>query len=55
MTVVVSGPQLAARVDDEPVLTGAHAALDVEKTEVEFMAGGDSILFDGLRVWDVRR
>ena len=28
--------------------------MDFDKTEVEFVAGGDSIHFDDLRVWDVR-
>lgn len=46
----VHGAEFAAAIEGRPPLKGTHAAIDVDKTEVEFMAGGDSILFDDLRV-----
>ncbi|HEX8915718.1 MAG TPA: family 16 glycoside hydrolase [Humisphaera sp.] len=55
VTAAVAGGDFAAQVDDGPVLHGRHEAIDTDKTEVEFMAGGGTVSFDDLTVWDVRR
>ncbi len=46
----VSGANFKAEVEGQPPLVGSHSAIDVDKTEVEFLASGDAILFDDLVV-----
>lgn len=48
--VSVRGGEFCATVGDYPMLRGDHVGIDLDKTEVEFLAGGNSILFDDLIV-----
>ena len=49
VTAVVHGGEFAVTLHDHATLKGKHAAIDVDKTEIEFLASGDSILFDDLK------
>jgi hypothetical protein len=51
VTAVVHGEHVAVEIKDHATLKGRHPALDVDKTEIEFLASGDSILFDDLQAW----
>ena len=44
----VRGGQFQVVIDGHTTLEGSHPGIDVAKTEIEFLAGGDSILFDNL-------
>ena len=49
VTALVRGDAFAASVLGHATVSGRHPGIDVEKTEIEFLASGDSILFDDLR------
>ncbi len=49
VTTLVRGEEFVASVLGHATISGRHPAIDVEKTEIEFLASGDSILFDDLR------
>lgn len=49
VAAVAHGPEWAVTLDDVATLKGRHPAIDVDKTEIEFLAGGDSVLFDDLK------
>lgn len=49
LAAVVRGEEFAVTLHDHATLTGRHPAIDVDKTEIELMAGGDAILFDDLQ------
>ena len=51
VTAVVLGEEFAVTVHGHARLKGRHPAINVEKTEIEFLASGDSILFDDLNAW----
>lgn len=53
VSAVVKGEEFAVTLHDHATLKGSHPAVDVDKTEIEFLAGGDSILFDDLKAWTV--
>jgi hypothetical protein len=44
----VRGPHFHVVLDGRTTLEGRHPGIDVAKTEIEFLAGGDSVLFDDL-------
>jgi hypothetical protein len=44
----VRGGHFHAVIDGRTTLEGKHPGIDVAKTEIEFLAGGASILFDDL-------
>lgn len=48
VTAVVHAEEFAVTLHDHATLKGRDAAIQVDKTEIEFLAGGDSILFDDL-------
>ncbi len=48
VTAAVHGGEFGVTLHGHATLKGAHAAIDVGKTEIEFLASGDSILFDDL-------
>lgn len=54
VTAVVHGKDFAVTLHDHATLKGSHDAIDVDKTEIEFLAGGDSVLFDDLKAWGVK-
>jgi hypothetical protein len=45
----VHGEEFAVALDEQATLKGRHPAIDVDKTEIEFLASGDAILFDDLK------
>ena len=49
VTAVVHGGEFAVTLHDHATLKVKHPAIDVDKTEIEFLASGDSILFDDLK------
>lgn len=49
VTAVVKGEEFTATLQDQATLKGRHPGIDVDKTEIEFLAGGDAILFDDLK------
>lgn len=49
VTATVQGEDFTATLHDHTALKGRHPAINVDKTEIEFLAGGDSILFDDLK------
>lgn len=51
VTAVVRGGEFAVTLHDHATLKGRHPAIDVDKTEIEFLASGDSVLFDDLQAW----
>lgn len=51
LSAVVQGERFAVTLHGHATLKGRHAAIDVDKTEIEFLAAGDSILFDDLEAW----
>lgn len=53
MTAVVYGEQFAVTLHGHATLKGADTAINVDKTEIEFLAGGDSILFDDLKAQSI--
>lgn len=53
VTAVVKGEEFAVTLHDHATLKGSHPAIDVDKMEIEFLAGGDSVLFDDLQAWAV--
>jgi len=50
----VRGDQLSAEIEGVSPLSGGHPAIDVDKTEVEFLAGGVAMLFDDLIVTELK-
>ncbi len=46
---MVCGEEFAVTLHDHVTLKGRHPAINVDKTEIEFLASGDSILFDNLK------
>ncbi|HSH93160.1 MAG TPA: hypothetical protein VK968_03365, partial [Roseimicrobium sp.] len=48
VTATVRGEEFTAEIQGVASLKGRHAAINVDKTEIEFMASGDSILYDDL-------
>lgn len=49
MTAVVKGTEFAVTLHHHATLKGSHPALDVDKTEIEFMSSGEeAALFDDL-------
>ncbi len=42
-------------LQDHATLKGRHSGISVGKTEIEFLAGGDSILCDDLKASTVQR
>ncbi len=48
VTAIVHGEQFVVTLHDHATLKGSHPAIDVDKSEIEFLAAGDSILFDDL-------
>ena len=54
VTAVVHGEDAAVTLHDQATLKGHHPAFNVDKTEIEFLASGDSILFDDLQAWGVK-
>lgn len=49
VTASVQGAAFTATLEGHAALKGSHPGINVEKTEIEFLASGDSILFDDLR------
>ena len=49
VTAVVQGEEFTATLHDHATLKGRHPGIDADKTEIEFLAGGDSMLFDDLK------
>ncbi|MEI7730924.1 MAG: hypothetical protein WCO56_15220 [Verrucomicrobiota bacterium] len=49
VTAVVQGEEFSATLQGHATLKGRHPGINVDKTEIEFLAGGDSILFDDLK------
>jgi len=49
VTAVVQGEEFAVTLHGHATLKGRHPAINVDKTEIEFLAGGASILFDDLK------
>ncbi len=45
----VKGSEFTASLEGQASLKGRHAGIDVDKTEIEFLAGGASVLFDDLK------
>jgi hypothetical protein len=54
VTAVLQGVNVGVTIEGQGTFKGSEAQLDVNKTEVELMAGGDSIRYDDLKVWEVR-
>lgn len=54
VTAVVHGEEFAVTLDDQATLKGRHPAIDVDKTEIEFLASGDGVLFDDLQAHAVK-
>lgn len=54
VTAVVHGEEFAVTLHDHATLKGRDPAINVDKTEIEFLAGGDSILFDDLQARTVQ-
>lgn len=49
MTAVVKGTEFAVTLHNHATLRGSHTALDVDKTEIEFMSSGEeAAMFDDL-------
>jgi hypothetical protein len=44
-----------ALLQDHATLKGRHSGVSAEKTEIEFLAGGDSLFCDALKASTVRR
>ena len=53
VTAVVHGEEFAVTLHDHATLKGHHPAIHVDKTEIEFLASGVSILFDDLKAYTV--
>ncbi len=53
ITAIVQGEEFTATLQDHATLKGHHPGINVDKTEIEFLAGGDSILFDDLKASSV--
>lgn len=53
VTAVVHGEEFAVTLHDHATLKGRHPAINVGKTEIEFLASGDSVLFEDLNAWKV--
>lgn len=53
VTAVVCGEEFAVTLHDHATLKGRHPAINVDKSEIEFLASGDSIFFDDLKVHTV--
>ncbi|MCX7007116.1 MAG: hypothetical protein NTY53_07685 [Kiritimatiellaeota bacterium] len=53
VTAVVCGEEFAVTLHGHATLKGRHPAINVSKTEIEFLASGDSILFDDLKAHTV--
>ncbi len=53
VTAVVCGEEFAVTLHDHATLKGRHPSIHVDKTEIEFLAGGVSILFDDLKAYKV--
>lgn len=51
VTAVVHGAECAVTLHGHATLKGRHPAIDVDKTEIEFLASGDAILFDDLQAY----
>ncbi len=49
VTATVQNQDFTATWQDHATLKGHHPAINVNKTEIEFLAGGDSILLDDLK------
>jgi hypothetical protein len=49
VTAVVHGEEFTATLHDHAELKGRHAGINADKTEIEFLASGDSVLFDDLK------
>lgn len=52
-SVTIHGMELSVEIEGVGTLKGSHPALDVAKTEVEFLASGDAVLYTDLRVWEM--
>ena len=53
VSAVVVGEEFAVTLHDHATLKSRHPAINVGKTEIEFLASGDSVLFDDLQAWTV--
>jgi hypothetical protein len=49
VTAVVKGEEFTVTLQDQATLKGRNPSINVDKTEIEFLASGDSILFDDLK------
>lgn len=49
VTAVVQGEEFTATLQEHATLKGRHPGINVDKTEIEFLASGDSICFDDLK------
>jgi hypothetical protein len=54
MLVEVQGKELLAQVDDKVFAFGEHAGIDVDKASIGLPLGGESVLFDDIRVWEAQ-
>jgi glycerophosphoryl diester phosphodiesterase len=53
VTAVVHGEEFGVALQGHATLKGRDRAINVDKTEIEFLASGDSVLFDDLNAWTV--
>ena len=49
VTALVKGEEFTVTLQDQATLKGRNPSINVDKTEIEFLASGDSILFDDLK------
>jgi hypothetical protein len=55
VSAVVHGEEFAVTLHGQATIKGKHPEINVDKTEIEFLAGGDSILFDDLKAWGIQK
>lgn len=53
VTAIVHGAEFAVEIKGEAMVKGRHPLIDVDKTEIEFLASGDAVLFDDLTAFSI--
>lgn len=53
VTAIVHGAEFAVEIKGEAMVKGRHPVIDVDKTEIEFLASGDAVLFDDLTAFSI--
>lgn len=52
LVIELNGAEILARLDGKYIAFGAHAAIDVAKTNVGLTVAGESVSFKNLRIWE---